>query len=79
MSTTDENRACERCDAPIPPARVKAMPGTWLCIECSEEVGGDFVLIAKQANLAKEGSMKKNYGGISIEKKRRVIHKKSAT
>jgi RNA polymerase-binding transcription factor DksA len=32
-STIDETRTCERCDAPIPPARVKALPGTWLCIE----------------------------------------------
>ena len=72
----DEKRTCERCDAEIPPARVKALPGTWLCIECSHEVGGDFVLIAKQENLGKAGSMKRNYGGISIEKKRRVIHKR---
>ncbi len=79
MSTmTEETRSCERCDASIPAARVKALPGTWLCIECSEEVGGDFVLVATQENLAKAGSMKKNYGGVSIEKHRRVIHKKDA-
>jgi Prokaryotic dksA/traR C4-type zinc finger len=75
-TTNDEKRTCERCDAEIPPARVKALPGTWLCIECSQEVGGDFVLIAKQENLGKAGSMKLNYGGVSVEKKRRVIHKK---
>ena len=75
---TDEKRTCERCDADIPAARVKALPGTWLCIECSQEIGGDFVLVAKQENLAKTGSMKKNYGGVSIEKRRRVIHKKEA-
>ena len=77
--TTEQARACERCDAKIPPARVKALPDTSLCIECSEEVGGDFVLVAKQENLAKAGSMKKNYGGVSIEKHRRVIHKKDAS
>lgn len=73
MSTTEERRTCERCDAEIPAARVKAMPGTWLCIECSEEVGGEFVLIAKQENLGKAGSLKLNYGGVSVTKKRKVL------
>lgn len=72
----DESRQCERCDATILPARVRAMPETWLCIECSQEVGGDFVYTATQENLAKAGSMKKNYGGISIKKQRRVIQPK---
>jgi hypothetical protein len=79
MTTTptvdDETRTCERCDAVIPPARVKAIPGTWLCIECSEEVGGDFVLIAKQENLGKAGSLKLNYGGVTVAKKRRTIRR----
>jgi hypothetical protein len=73
MSTTEERRTCERCDAEIPAARVKAMPGTWLCIECSEEVGGEFVLIAKQENLGKAGSLKLNYGGVSVTKKRKAL------
>jgi hypothetical protein len=52
------------------------MPETWLCIECSQEVGGDFVYTATQENLAKAGSMKKNYGGITIKKQRRAISPK---
>ncbi len=73
---TDEPRTCERCDAAIPVARVKAIPGTWLCIECSEEVGGDFTYTAVQENLGKAGSLKLNYGGIgSITKQRRTIRK----
>jgi hypothetical protein len=78
MTTTpDEPRTCERCDAPIPPERVKALPGTWLCIECSEEVGGDFVYTATQENLGKAGSMKLNYGGIgSIKRMRRALKRK---
>ncbi|MBX3159283.1 MAG: TraR/DksA C4-type zinc finger protein [Deltaproteobacteria bacterium] len=70
---SDENRHCERCNANIPPARVKAIPGTWLCLDCSEEVGGDFEYTATQQSLAKEGSMKRNYGGVSITKKRRSL------
>ena len=76
MASTDEPRWCERCSGPIPLARVKALPGTWLCLECSQEVGGDFIYIAKQENLGKAGSLKLNYGGVSITKKRRKIRKK---
>jgi hypothetical protein len=76
MATDDEPRLCERCDAEIPAARVKALPGTWLCIACSEEVGGDFELTATQKNLGKEGSLKLNYGGVSIQKKRRKVTRK---
>ncbi len=67
----DEKRQCERCDADIPQARIAALPGTWLCIECSEEVGGDFELIATQENLGKQGSLKLNYGGVSTITRRR--------
>ncbi len=71
-----ERRQCERCGEDIPPARVKALPGTWLCIECSEEVGGDFRYTATPESLGKVGSMKRNYGGVTIQKKRKVIHPK---
>jgi len=77
-ATDDEKRTCERCDATIPPARVKALPGTWLCIECSAEVGGDFVYTATSVNLGKAGSLKLNYGGVTIKKHRRAIRKKDA-
>ena len=74
MNSSDEIRTCELCDVQIPPERVKAIPGTWLCIACSSEVGGDFVYTATQINLGKQGSLKLNYGGIgTITKKRRVL------
>ncbi|HEU0032598.1 MAG TPA: TraR/DksA C4-type zinc finger protein [Kofleriaceae bacterium] len=73
----NETRQCERCNAVIPAARVKALPGTWLCIECSEEVGGEFVLVAKQENLGKAGSLKLNYGGVTVTKKRRQLPRKA--
>jgi hypothetical protein len=76
-TTTNETRQCERCSANIPAARVLALPGTWLCLECSEEVGGDFQYTATQENLGKAGSLKLNYGGVgSIKKTRRVIKPK---
>lgn len=77
--TTTEPRTCERCDAAIPPARVEALPGTWLCIACSQEVGGDFVYTAQQVNLGKAGSLKLNYGGVTVSKKRRAIRRPDDT
>lgn len=76
-TATEEQRNCEMCNAVIPPARVKALPGTWLCIECSQEVGSDFVLVATQENLGKAGSLKLNYGGVSIKRKRRTLKPKT--
>jgi hypothetical protein len=76
MSTV-EKRTCENCNAEIPAARVKALPGTWLCVTCSEESGGEFMLIAKQENLGKAGSLKLNYGGVSVTRKRRPVKKRA--
>lgn len=76
-ATTEEPRTCEMCNAEIPAARVRAIPGTWLCLECSEEVGGDFTYTATQENLGKAGSLKLNYGGVGkITKKRRALKPK---
>jgi hypothetical protein len=75
VMTTNANevRLCKLCNKVIPAARVKALPDTRLCIECSEEVGGEFVYSAALVSLAKEGSMKRNYGGVSVQKKRRKL------
>ncbi len=47
------------------------MPGTSLCIKCSGEVGGEWQYSFTNENTAKTGSLKKNYGGINIQKKRK--------
>jgi hypothetical protein len=61
---------------PIPPERAEALPETRLCMACSREVGGDFVITVVPENLAKSGSLKKNYGGLTIRKTRRRIEPK---
>ncbi|HET6880671.1 MAG TPA: TraR/DksA C4-type zinc finger protein [Pirellulales bacterium] len=73
---TVKRRWCARCKAEIPIERVEALPEARLCRSCSQEVGGEFDLKFTQENLSKPGSLKKNYGGISIEKKRRPIEPK---
>jgi len=45
-------------------------------VRCSEEVGGDFEYTATQENLGKAGSLKLNYGGVKLTKKRRKIRRK---
>ena len=67
------SRPCIRCKAMIPAERIEALPETRLCVKCSQEVGSDFETAIVSENLAKAGSMKKNYGGISLRKRRRKI------
>jgi hypothetical protein len=72
----EQTRPCARCGAIIPAGRIAALPETRLCIECSKEIGGDFEVKVVQVNLGKAGSLKKNYGGIAISKRRRQIERK---
>ena len=66
-------RACIRCKAEIPAERLEAIPETQLCVKCSEAVGSDFETVVVSENVGKAGSMKKNYGGFSVKKRRRKI------
>ena len=66
-------RPCVRCGEEIPAARLEALPDTRLCVQCSEEVGGDFKLTVVPESLGKESSLKKNYGSWRVHKTRRRI------
>lgn len=70
---SDPTRPCVRCKTMIPAERIDALPETRLCVHCSEAVGGDFETVVVSENLAKAGSLKKNYGGIRLKKHRRTI------
>jgi hypothetical protein len=72
----EQSRPCVRCGAAIPAGRLAALPETRLCLKCSEEIGGDFEVRVVPENLAKTGSLKKNYGSLSVSKKRRHIERK---
>ncbi|MBI3832601.1 MAG: TraR/DksA C4-type zinc finger protein [Planctomycetes bacterium] len=74
---SEEKRLCERCKAEIPLERVEALPDTFLCTKCSKEVGGDYEITIVPENMSKSGSLKKNYGGFSMQKKRRTIRPKA--
>lgn len=71
-----EPRLCERCGEMIPLRRIEVLPDTRLCVPCSEEIGGDYILISQAENLAKSGSLKKNYGDYKLTRRRRAIERK---
>jgi hypothetical protein len=66
-------RPCERCGTIIPPERVEILPDTRLCVAWSQAVGGEFQISFVAENLAKSGSLKKNYGSVSMKKTRKPL------
>ena len=66
-------RPCQRCGIEIPLERIKVLPQTRLCVQCSKAVGGEFDLTIIPENLAKSGSLKKNYGSWEVQKVRRPL------
>jgi hypothetical protein len=66
-------RPCEICGQPIDPERIEVVPETRLCVRHAKMVGkygGEFIVTGTQASLGKGGSLKKNYGDVSVEKRR---------
>ena len=70
-----QTRPCQRCGAMIPEERCEALPDTRICVECSQKIGGEFEVHVIPENLGKSGSLKKNYGAWTIEKRRRRIER----
>lgn len=70
---TEQTRPCEICGQPIDPERAELLADTRLCTEHARQItkyGGEFVVTGTQASLGKGGSLKKNYGDVSIQKRR---------
>jgi hypothetical protein len=68
-----EQRSCHRCGEQIPQRRLQVLPHTRLCLDCSQEIGGDFKTYAVPENTGKPGSLKKNYGSWKVARKLRDI------
>jgi hypothetical protein len=68
-----KSRPCQQCGAMIPVERIEVLPQTRLCVACSEAVGGEFDLSITPENLAKSGSLKKNYGSFGVKRTRRPL------
>ena len=65
-------RFCEICKAEISAERVEALPDTRRCSDCarSQEAKGnpEFDLLVSQTQLGKVGSLKKNYGDVTVQR-----------
>jgi hypothetical protein len=73
---SDATRPCEICGQPIDPVRLETVPETRLCgphARQIEKFGGEFIITGKQTTLSKSGSMKKNYGDVSIDRSRNTL------
>ena len=69
-------RHCEICKQPIDADRAEAIRQTRLCTEHAREIqqyGGEFIMSSTQEKTSKEGSLKKNYGGISTRLRRNEL------
>lgn len=67
---SEKIRLCAVCNKDIS-ERVEVLPETWLCREHAGEIekyGGEFTVVASQESLGKAGSLKKNYGGVSVRR-----------
>ena len=69
----DEPRLCIRCKQEIPAERISALSDTEVCIKCSKAIGGEYDLTVVPDSVGKVGSLKKNYGGVTMNKKRKTI------
>jgi hypothetical protein len=69
----DTERQCRVCGKAIPEARLKAIPDTLVCVQCSEKIGGEFELEVRVSSTGKAGSLKKTGQDLSVERKRRPL------
>jgi hypothetical protein len=73
VTSEPKSRPCQRCGTMIPVERTEVLPETRLCVECSKAVGGEFDLAIVPENLAKAGSLKKNYGSFAVQRTRKPL------
>jgi hypothetical protein len=71
-------QTCARCGAPIPAERLEVVPETRVCVTCSQEMGGEFILVLSHEKTSKAGSLKKNFGGVNVRRIRKRIRPKGA-
>jgi hypothetical protein len=55
----------------IPPARLKAMTDTRICVACSEKTGGEFELEVTINSTGKAGSLKRTGQDLTVRRLRK--------
>ncbi len=69
MIHTEAHCRCAICGCLIGGERLEAVPRTWLCIDHARAIskhGGEFRLRIGFQRTSKAGSLKINYGGVSV-------------
>ena len=66
-------RICARCGALIPDGRLQVLPTTVVCARCSEALGGEEQRGVILEHGGKAQSLKKNYTGIKVTRRRRDV------
>ena len=68
-----KSRPCEICMKPIEQTRLNTLTDTRLCDEHAKQIekyGGEYLRSFTEESTSKQGSLKKNYGGIAVTKVR---------
>ena len=74
MTNSDtERRSCRLCGVEIPQARLKAIPDTLICVDCSSKTGGEFELEVTVNSTGKAGSLKKTGEDVHVRRKRKQL------
>ena len=71
-----EAKCCARCGAEIPAGRLRAIPDTLVCVNCSEEIGGEFELKVTVSGTAKAGSLKVTGQSVDVQRQRKPLRPK---
>ena len=66
-----ETKHCRICDAEIPAGRLKALPDTLVCVDCSEKIGGEFELEVTVSATGKAGSLKRTGQDVAVKRRRK--------
>ena len=68
-----DKKQCRVCGVDIPKARLRAVPGTRVCVRCSEKIGGESELEVTLSSTGKAGSLKKTGQDIQVRVKPKSV------
>ncbi len=68
-----EAKRCSVCGVEIPPERLEVIPDTWVCVRCSQKMGGEFELVVKIGGTSKAGSLKITGQEVSVKRQRKTF------
>lgn len=73
MKVEDQIRECRICGCEIPAGRLRVIPDTKVCVDCSEKIGGEFELKVSISGTGKAGSLKLTGQEISVKRQAKPL------